>query len=178
MDSNLPPNTGNSQGQALRGDDLDRRSVLGAGSSLLMAAGLVGGYGTFFTFAGRYLFPSGGGKAWMFVANTKAIEAGQSFDFESPTGVRVTITRSSETSDETPTAESFLALSSVCPHLGCRVHWEGHNNRFFCPCHNGVFDPTGKAVAGPPATDRQDLSRFPLQLVDGALFIEMPYSLV
>ena len=77
-----------------------------------------------------------------------------------------------------PTADSFLALSSICPHLGCRVHWEASNNRFFCPCHNGVFDPNGKATGGPPAADGQDLPHYALQVVDGALYIEMPISTI
>ena len=175
MESSQPKNPETGTDQV---DEPDRRSVLAAGSSLLMAAGLVGGYGTFFALAGRYLFPSGAGRAWLFVADAGGVEAGQSIDFESPAGVRVTITRKSESTEESPTAESFLALSSVCPHLGCRVHWEGHNDRFFCPCHNGVFDPDGKAVSGPPAADGQDLPRYPLQVVDGSLYIEMPYSSV
>ena len=177
MDSNLSSNT-NFSTESARNEEPDRRSALAAGSSLLMAAGLVGGYGTFFTLAGRYLFPSGASRAWMFVADASGVQAGQSIDFQSPAGVRVTITRKSDSTEETPTAESFLALSSVCPHLGCRVHWEGHNDRFFCPCHNGVFDPSGKAVSGPPAADGQDLPRYPLQVVDGSLYIEMPYSSV
>jgi Rieske Fe-S protein len=178
MDSSLSANNATLPAGSQRQDQTDRRSALAAGSSLLMAAGLVGGYGTFFTLAGRYLFPSGAGRAWMFVADAKGVKAGQSLDFESPAGVRVTITRKADSTEESPTAESFLALSSVCPHLGCRVHWEGHNDRFFCPCHNGVFDPSGKAVSGPPAADGQDLPRYPLQVVDGALYIEMPYSSV
>jgi Rieske Fe-S protein len=178
MDSNLSANNANSPAGSEQKDQPDRRSALAAGSSLLMAAGLVGGYGTFFAMAGRYLFPSGADKAWMFVANAKGVQAGQSIDFESPAGVQVTITRKADSTEEAPTAESFLALSSVCPHLGCRVHWEGHNDRFFCPCHNGVFDPSGKAVSGPPASDGQDLPGYPLQVKDGALYIEMPYRSV
>jgi len=42
------------------------------------------------------------------------------------------------------------ALSTVCTHLGCKVHWEKDNNRFFCPCHSAVFDTDGKVVSGPP----------------------------
>lgn len=163
--------------------DGDRRSFLSTASTLAMAGGLVAGYGTFFAMAGRYLFPSGSNDAWMFVADARSIEPGASVPFESPVGVRVTITRvavltEDESTEETPTAESFLALSSVCPHLGCRVHWEQQNDRFFCPCHNGVFDSSGKATGGPPAADGQDLPRYPLKVVDGVLFIEMPYRSV
>ena len=156
----------------------DRRDALSTGSSLLMAGGLLGGYGTFFTMAAKYLFSSDPGKAWMFVASAETVAPGASIDFQSPVGVRVSITRDSEQAANPPTAENFLALSSVCPHLGCRVHWEPQNNRHFCPCHNGVFDPQGHAVSGPPAKDGQNLSSYPLMIVDGALYIEMPYRTV
>lgn len=164
--------------QANLDDAADRRRFLSATSTLAMAGGLAGGYGTFFAMAGRYFFPSGSNKAWMFVADAAGIPPGASLAFESPTGVRVTVTRRSDVDEESLSADSFLALSSICPHLGCRVHWEAHNDRFFCPCHNGVFDPNGKATAGPPAADGQDLPRYPLKVVDGALYIEMPYRSV
>ena len=156
----------------------DRRSALSIGSSLFMAGGLFAGYGSFFAMAGRYLFPTGSGSDWLFVADAAGISPGGTVPFQSPAGVPVMITRRSDATEETPTGDSFLALSSVCPHLGCRVHWEGHNDRFFCPCHSGVFDPTGKAVGGPPAQDGQDLPRYPLQVVDGLLYIRMPFRSV
>ena len=170
----------------------DRRTALATGSSLLMAGGLLGGYGTFFSMAGRYFFPSQSNKAWIFVCAAERMEPGESIPFESPAGVRVTVTRRADLPQEaapvqeklegkaemTLTGDNFLALSSICPHLGCRVHWEGHNNRYFCPCHNGVFDPGGKALEGPPATDGQDLPEYPLLVKDGALYIEMPYRSV
>jgi phenylpropionate dioxygenase-like ring-hydroxylating dioxygenase large terminal subunit len=53
------------------------------------------------------------------------------------------------------------------------VHWEAQNNRFFCPCHNGVFTPEGKATSGPPADAGQSLFRFPLKVENDLLFIEV-----
>lgn len=156
---------------------IDRRTALTAGSTLIMAGGLAAGYGTFFAMAGRYLFPSTSDKVWMFVAAADAIRPGESFPFASPTGLHVAITRRDGTS-ETPTADDYIALSSVCPHLGCRVHWEPHNYRYYCPCHNGVFDAEGKALSGPPAADNQRLFQCPLKVVDGALYIELPYHSV
>jgi Rieske Fe-S protein len=41
-------------------------------------------------------------------------------------------------------------LSSTCTHLGCRVSWDGEAQELRCPCHGGVFDPTGAVKAGPP----------------------------
>ena len=157
--------------------DSDRRTFLST-STLAMAAALAGSYGTFGVMAGQYFFPSGDNKTWLFVSNAKGFEPGTSLDFESPHGVKVSITRDDKVTEEGPTIENFLALSSVCPHLGCRVHWEGHNDRFFCPCHNGVFDPSGKATGGPPAADGQDLPQYPLKIVNGALYIEMPFRSV
>jgi len=148
-----------------------------------MAGGLVGGYGTFFAMAGRFFFPSGANRQWLFVSDAEGIAPGESFSFQSPAGVDVMITRragdsgsAEESLGEPPSVDSFLALSSVCPHLGCRVHWEANNNRFFCPCHNGVFDADGVATAGPPAAEGQNLPHYTLQIVEGALYIEMPTS--
>ncbi len=44
----------------------------------------------------------------------------------------------------------YRVYSGVCTHLGCLVRWEEQNNRFYCPCHQGIFDPNGKVVSGPP----------------------------
>ncbi len=73
-------------------------------------------------------------------------------------------------------SESELkAFSSTCPHLGCRVRWEGDKQRFFCPCHNGVFDSNGVAVSGPPAAAGQSLSQIPLEVDEktGVVYMEV-----
>ncbi len=157
--------------------DGNRRSFLSTSVSAVMAAGLASGYGMFFAMAGRFFYPTSANRAWIFVSDAASIAPGTSFPFQSPTGVSVVITRQSDESKEI-TTDSFLALSSVCPHLGCRVHWESNNNRFFCPCHNGVFDANGKATGGPPAAAGQNLSHYALQIVEGALYIEMSISSV
>ncbi len=41
----------------------------------------------------------------------------------------------------------YLALSLVCPHLGCTV--EVTPRETVCPCHGSAFDRTGKVVRGP-----------------------------
>ncbi len=42
------------------------------------------------------------------------------------------------------------ALSTTCTHLGCTVYWQQDKNRFYCPCHQGIFNPDGEVVSGPP----------------------------
>lgn len=150
--------------------DPARRAVLGgAAATAAMACGLCAGYGAFGAIAGRFLYPAEGArKAWMFLKPAAELKKGDSFIYRSPRGETISITRLADSGD----AADFLALSSVCPHLGCQVHWESHNNRFFCPCHNGVFDPSGKATEGPPAKAGQSLARFALKIENGLLFIE------
>lgn len=152
----------------------DRREFLSTVSTVAMAGGLVGGYGTFAFMAGRYIFPTDVETPWLFVVEADGIRPGESLAFESPTGVRVAIARRPEVDPpRSANTQDFIALSSVCPHLGCRVHWEPHNHRFFCPCHNGVFDPEGKPLSGPPKAANQELSRYPLKVEGGLLYIAM-----
>lgn len=45
----------------------------------------------------------------------------------------------------------FVAYSQTCTHLSCSVYYQREQGRLFCPCHEGVFDPSnGQPVAGPP----------------------------
>lgn len=150
-----------------------RRGFMAAAARGVMVGGLVAGYGTLGGMAGRFLFPSRSDLAWLFVSDAQGIAPGESREFESPTGIKVTVKRAADAPAE-PRVEQFIALSSVCPHLGCRVHWEPHNHRFFCPCHNGEFDPSGTPTGGPVLAANQHLPRYPLKIEEGLLFIELP----
>ncbi len=153
----------------------DRRSFLGWASGLAMASGLVASYGTLAAFMGRFLYPAHPrAMAWLFVAETGRLARGEALRYRTPGGATVNITRSGSGETEA----DFTALSSTCPHLGCQVHWEGQNNRYFCPCHNGIFDPSGIATAGPPAEAHQSLPRYALRVERGLLFIEVPVEQV
>ncbi|HEY7791094.1 MAG TPA: ubiquinol-cytochrome c reductase iron-sulfur subunit [Vicinamibacterales bacterium] len=48
------------------------------------------------------------------------------------------------------TDNEVRAISSVCTHLGCHVHWDPEARLFQCPCHGGQYDITGKVIGGPP----------------------------
>ena len=152
-------------------DAADRRGFLRHASRAAMAAGLVGGYGGFAAVAGRYLYPARTGEVvWQFVSEVAGIEVGQAIRYRGPSGETINIARQARNGD----AGDFIALSSTCPHLGCQVRWEGQNNRFFCPCHNGVFDPSGKAIGGPPGEAGQFLPRYELKVESGMLHIAVP----
>lgn len=147
-----------------------RRSVLTWGARAAMVGGLVAAYGTLAAFMARFLYPARPpAKGWMFVTETARLVPGDSLLYETPAGATVNVTRTGTGGG----AEDFIALSSVCPHLGCQVHWEPQNDRYFCPCHNGTFDPSGKATGGPPGDAGQWLPRYDLRVEGGLLFIEV-----
>lgn len=151
-----------------------RRTVLSGLSLAAMLTSAGAAYGTLAAFMGRFLYPARPARRdWMFVIEADHLPSGQAVVFETPAGATINIARQGTGQTE----GDFIALSSVCPHLGCQVRWEGHHDRFFCPCHNGVFDPSGKAIDGPPAEANQNLSRYPLKVQHGLLFIELPVQI-
>lgn len=150
--------------------DPERRSFVMGGSFFAAAGGLLVSYGAFAGHALRFLYPAKANDLrWLYVGNVDAIHESDAIDYKTPAGASVTIARQGSTGS----AEDFIALSSVCPHLGCQVHWEGQNDRFFCPCHNGVFDRKGKGIAGPPGDAGQSLPQYPLKIEKGLLYIEV-----
>ncbi len=68
----------------------------------------------------------------------------------------------------TEDGREFVALSNVCTHLGCRIRWVADQNKYFCPCHNGVFDKQGNVVSGPPP---RPLDRYQTKVENDQLFI-------
>jgi cytochrome b6-f complex iron-sulfur subunit len=148
-----------------------RRDLLAAASALAMGGSLLASYGTAGFIGLRYLFPARPrALEWVFLTTIDRIRAGESILYQSPAGEKVTIARHGDGK----TADEFIALSSTCPHLGCQVHWEQQNARFFCPCHNGVFEPSGRAISGPPAEAGQSLPRYPLKVEGDLLYIQVP----
>lgn len=147
-----------------------RRDFLKLVSTLSMGSGLLAGYGALAAMAGRYLYSAEEAQAWQFVALVNEFPVGEARNFETPSGARMVVARQADAES----AESFVALSSTCPHLGCQVHWEAQNKRFFCPCHNGAFDANGTAISGPPAQARQALLRYALKIESGLLYVLIP----
>lgn len=60
------------------------------------------------------------------------------------------------------------AFSQKCTHLGCVVYYQPDNDRIFCPCHHGVFEPsTGDPTAGPP---ERPLAKIDIEVRDGIIW--------
>ncbi|MEX1276064.1 MAG: Rieske (2Fe-2S) protein [Bacteroidota bacterium] len=66
------------------------------------------------------------------------------------------------------TSVGFKVFSSVCTHLGCTIKWEPHRDRFYCPCHAGVFDREGVVVSGPPP---RPLDHYPVEIQDSLVYM-------
>ncbi|WP_449536733.1 Rieske 2Fe-2S domain-containing protein [Ferdinandcohnia sp. Marseille-Q9671] len=66
----------------------------------------------------------------------------------------------------------IIALSPVCKHLGCAVSWAedpANPNRFFCPCHYGLYEKDGMNVPGTPPMGPLDV--YQSEVKDGYLYL-------
>ena len=68
----------------------------------------------------------------------------------------------------TEDGRSYVAMSNICTHLGCRVRWNEEQNQFFCPCHTAIFAKDGEVVTGPPP---RPLDRYEVKVEDDQLFV-------
>ena len=95
-------------------DHPPRRQFLTA-SGVAMTGGLFAGYGTFAYMLGEFVYPAPQhNRGWLFVCAVNRLARGEALDFTAPTGAKIVVARQGNG----VTAEDFLALSSVCPHLG------------------------------------------------------------
>jgi glycine/D-amino acid oxidase-like deaminating enzyme/nitrite reductase/ring-hydroxylating ferredoxin subunit len=45
--------------------------------------------------------------------------------------------------------DEVYAVSAICPHMGCTVHWNKFEKSWDCPCHGSRFDIAGEVLEGP-----------------------------
>lgn len=60
--------------------------------------------------------------------------------------------------------DKLVALSAVCPHLGCGIGWDAAAGNFLCPCHDSRFSPEGDKLTGP---SERRMDALPLEIKDG-----------
>jgi cytochrome b6-f complex iron-sulfur subunit len=66
--------------------------------------------------------------------------------------------------------EQVRALSAICTHLGCIIHWHPERKEFVCPCHGGVYARDGHVVSGPPP---RPLEKLEVQMRSERVFVLM-----
>lgn len=65
---------------------------------------------------------------------------------------------------------NFSAISMVCQHLGCAVHWTEEKGIYECPCHGSKYYKDGVNFAGPAP---RPLFHFDMHLSDdGKLMVD------
>jgi cytochrome b6-f complex iron-sulfur subunit len=68
------------------------------------------------------------------------------------------------------TGDEVRALSAICTHLGCIVHWHPGRREFICPCHGGVYAKNGQVISGPPP---RPLPKIAVQVRSDRVFVRM-----
>ncbi|MEW6542017.1 MAG: ubiquinol-cytochrome c reductase iron-sulfur subunit [Nitrospirota bacterium] len=120
-------------------DDLGRRRFL---SQAVMAFGLLFGMGTLALRFAQFLVPSPKAKRYeaVLIGAESRVPLGEGVSMDLG-GHKIVVLR---------TDEGVAAFSRRCTDLGCLVSWNRDRQQFLCPCHQGVFDKTGRNIAGPP----------------------------
>jgi cytochrome b6-f complex iron-sulfur subunit len=63
---------------------------------------------------------------------------------------------------------SYVAFSATCTHLSCTVQYRPDLKQIWCACHNGLYDLSGRNVAGPPP---RPLEAFRVQVANGEVVV-------
>ncbi len=65
---------------------------------------------------------------------------------------------------------SLTAVSAVCTHLGCLVHWDEAANELACPCHGAKYKQTGQIISGPQPLP---LKQYNAKIGDGKIVVSI-----
>jgi menaquinol-cytochrome c reductase iron-sulfur subunit len=63
----------------------------------------------------------------------------------------------------------IVSYSPICPHLGCSFNWNESTRHFECPCHNSVWDISGKLLGGPSP---RNLDTLPVELRGNIFYVK------
>ena len=128
-----------------------------------MVLSLVASYGTAAVYGLRFLFPRRlkTEPQQIYITSAGQLQRAGTKTFRDLAGHDVLLVE---------TSQGYRAISTTCTHLGCHVYWEPENTRFFCPCHDGVFDVDGNVVSGPPP---RPLARYEVVEESGAIYVVM-----
>ncbi|MBM4122553.1 MAG: Rieske (2Fe-2S) protein [Nitrospira sp.] len=143
-------------------DDFGRRRFL---SQAVMGFGLLFGMGTLGLRFLQFLIPSPTPKRYeaVLIGAESRVPVGDAVPMDLG-GQKIMVLR---------TNDGVVAFSRRCTDLGCLVSWSKEREQFVCPCHQGVFDKTGRNIAGPPP---RPLDRFEVVKRGGQLYVNIQSS--
>ena len=133
-------------------------------------ASLTTAYGLWFSYAIKFIFPAKKPPRLrrIFLSFASDIPQGSSKSVLMPSGDQLLISNSRHLNPDT--GNTFIAFSNSCPHLGCKISWEAQEERFLCPCHQGVFNAEGIAISGPPAQSANNLRRYRIEVQGNSIY--------
>jgi cytochrome b6-f complex iron-sulfur subunit len=67
-------------------------------------------------------------------------------------------------------AMNVVAMSAVCTHMRCILHYDRERKGLACPCHDGRFDLNGNPLSGPP---RRVLAKYDVSIKAGEVFVRV-----
>src|SRR5579883_2179232 len=73
-----------------------------------------------------------------------------------------------------PDEGKLVAMSAACTHMGCIVQWNSAEQRFVCPCHNGLFTEYGEPDPRSPVRYLSALPRLRTKVENGNIYVEVP----
>lgn len=96
-----------------------------------------------------------------------AVKAGKTSEFPVNTGKIVRYGRKPVIVIHLENGE-FRAMEATCTHLGCIVQYRDDKKQIWCACHNGLYDLSGRNIAGPPP---RPLQLMQVRIVEDELII-------
>lgn len=105
------------------------------------------------------------------VPSAKAAPVLKDITFNQEDGWREVVTTEGVYAETLPSGKTQV-LSSICPHLGCTVQWQGDKDRFYCPCHGSVYNRDGGLVHGPA---QRGMDPLPTEVKDDNLMVHFEY---
>jgi len=141
-------------------NDVTRRDFL---STAAMTVGLAVSLGVAAIYSLKYLVPAKKEVKYVdvLVGNLSGLPDGASLEFVDGLGKKAILINNKG---------NLSAFSKICTHLGCEVEWEAEKKVFFCPCHHGYFDASGKNIAGPPP---RPLDKYKVTVKDGNIYVSV-----
>jgi glycine/D-amino acid oxidase-like deaminating enzyme/nitrite reductase/ring-hydroxylating ferredoxin subunit len=86
------------------------------------------------------------------VADRFSRAEGDSFDDVAPGEGKILASDGKRVACSKDDRGNVCAVSAICTHMGCFVHWNQAERTWDCPCHGSRFHPSGEVLAGPAET--------------------------